>query len=242
MDVVKRALKQQLPAYLKARRKSSPTRRDAMRAARLTLRLPQALPLPDTFAGFAELKPQQWAQLAPLLATLLAIVFLTSALLPAKPKKAKPACVPALGPVRLMCACGARWRAARGCRLLERAASAQGSPAVALLRSRIAPPAQPLQHAHQAGLRQGARAAPPLRNCRLRLPTTVCRYVQRGRGHRRQRQEGLLPLLEEQDLPLLRRLARGGAFAPRSSHSCGSNTASLRSTTRPPATTWARSS
>lgn len=61
----------------------------------LTLRLPQALPLPDTFAGFAELKPQQWAQLAPLLATLLAIVFLTSALLPAKPKKAKPACVPA---------------------------------------------------------------------------------------------------------------------------------------------------
>lgn len=216
-----------------------------MRAARLTLRLPQALPLPDTFAGFAELKPQQWAQLAPLLATLLAIVFLTSALLPAKPKKAKPACVPAMGPVRLMCACGARWRAARGCRLLERAASAQGSPAVALLRSPIVTPAQPLQHARQAGLRQGARAAPPLHDWQLRalpLPTTVRRYVQRGRGHRRQRQEGLLPLLEEQDLSLLRRLARGGAFAPRSAHSCGSNTASLRSTTRPPATTWARSS
>lgn len=50
MDVVKKALTRTLPAYLRT------------------------LPLPDTFAGFLQLSSTQWAQLAPLLATLFVVV------------------------------------------------------------------------------------------------------------------------------------------------------------------------
>mmetsp|Transcript_385 Transcript_385/g.1097 ORF Transcript_385/g.1097 Transcript_385/m.1097 type:complete len:135 (-) Transcript_385:142-546(-) len=50
MEVVKKFLQEQLPAYL------------------------QKLPLPDTFEGWTKLTGEQWLDLAPLLATLLALV------------------------------------------------------------------------------------------------------------------------------------------------------------------------
>jgi hypothetical protein len=80
------------------------------RAQTLTWRaLLQALPLPDEAAGFATLTQQQWAQLAPLVVTLLTLVWLTSYRLPAP--RAKPACVVLLlhcagGCTALRCGCG----------------------------------------------------------------------------------------------------------------------------------------
>ena len=157
MDVVKRALKQQLPAYLKAR----PCRRLRRPQRALTWRT-QALPLPDTFEGFAELTPQQWATLAPLLATLLAIVFLTAQLLPSAPKKAKPECVrPRRDALGLLPRAHRAARPAAWSRLLPRAVSAiRVRLPDARCGSAPAPP-QAHQHAGQAGMRKGAHAASP---------------------------------------------------------------------------------
>lgn len=62
MDVVKSALTRTLPAYL------------------------ESLPLPTTVSGFAELSGNEWRTLAPLLATLLLLIFSTAALLAPAPK------------------------------------------------------------------------------------------------------------------------------------------------------------
>ena len=67
MDVVKLALTRTLPAYL------------------------STLPLPDEFAGFASLTPNEWATLAPFVVTLLTILYLTTYLLAPAPRPKIPA-------------------------------------------------------------------------------------------------------------------------------------------------------
>jgi hypothetical protein len=132
----------------------------------------QALPLPDEAAGFATLTQQQWAQLAPLVVTLLTLVWLTTYLLPAP--RAKPACVcRRCASAGLHCAAMRPWRAVRWRRHVARhppvaAAHAQFTWKMHLGDARAAcarRPAQALQHAGEAGLRQGARMPPRETGC-----------------------------------------------------------------------------
>jgi hypothetical protein len=164
MDVVKKALTRTLPAYLSAR----PLYAVARRASALAdARTPQALPLPDEVSGFATLTQTQWAQLAPALAALLTIIYLTSLLLPSAPPKAAPACVCARALRARRCGCwGVKAQAAPLFALRTHAhnvvfAGWVGRVTFARVCAACAccPPAQAREHAREAGVRKGASRA-----------------------------------------------------------------------------------